>query len=79
LTYRLVSVGEMASGVAHEINNPLTGIMGLSQLLLEENLPDNVKQDLQTIYGESQRAAAIVKKPAFLCQKTHSNQRSNST
>jgi PAS domain S-box-containing protein len=61
LTDRLVSVGEMASGVAHEINNPLTGIMGLSQLLLEEDLPDNVKQDLQTIYGESRRAAAIVK------------------
>jgi len=36
---RLASVGEMASGIAHEINNPLTSVVGFSELLLERTCP----------------------------------------
>jgi two-component system, NtrC family, sensor kinase len=61
LNERLVSVGEMASGVAHELNNPLTSVIGLSQLLLNEEVPQAVKEDLEAIYSEARRAAAIVK------------------
>jgi PAS domain S-box-containing protein len=61
ITDRLASVGEMASGIAHEINNPLTGIIGLSHLLLEEDLPGDTKEDIQLVYNEAQRAANIVK------------------
>jgi len=61
LTDRLSSIGEMSAGVAHEINNPLTGIVSLSQLLLENNPPDELKEDITDIHNEAQRAASIVK------------------
>jgi signal transduction histidine kinase len=61
LTDRLASIGEMAAGIAHELNNPLTGVIGLSQLLLDEAVSDGAKEDLKLIYNEAQRAAAVVK------------------
>jgi len=61
LTDRLASVGELASGIAHELNNPLTGVIGFSQLLLDKDIPGDIKSDLQVIYSEAQRAAQVVK------------------
>jgi PAS domain S-box-containing protein len=62
MTERLASVGELASGIAHELNNPLTSVIGFSQLLMERNIADNdIKEDLGLIYSEAQRAAGIVK------------------
>ncbi|OGO30343.1 MAG: hypothetical protein A2Z29_09790 [Chloroflexi bacterium RBG_16_56_11] len=61
LTDRLASLGEMAAGLAHELNNPLTGILSLSQLLVREDMPAEQKEDLQCIYDEAKRAADIVK------------------
>jgi two-component system NtrC family sensor kinase len=61
LTDRLASIGELASGIAHELNNPLTSVIGFSQLLLEEDISQNLKEDVGTIYSEAQRASAIVK------------------
>ncbi len=61
VTDRLASVGELASGIAHELNNPLTGVIGFSELLLEKDISDDVKEDIKTICGEAQRAAAVVK------------------
>ena len=49
LTDRLASVGEMAAGIAHELNNPLTGVVALSQLLLENGVPDEMKEDMIAI------------------------------
>jgi PAS domain S-box-containing protein len=57
---RLASIGELASGIAHEINNPLTGILGLSELILDTNVPADVREDLKTIHSEAQRTARIV-------------------
>jgi PAS domain S-box-containing protein len=61
VTNRLSSIGELASGIAHELNNPLTSIIGFSDLLLGRELPDDVKEDLTIINTEAQRTAKIVK------------------
>lgn len=61
ITDRLASVGELASGIAHELNNPLTGVIGLSQLLIERDVPVDIKEDLKLVYSEAQRAAQVVK------------------
>jgi PAS domain S-box-containing protein len=61
LTDRLASVGEMASGIAHELNNPLTSVIGLSGLLVKMDMPEDVKEDMIAIRNEAQRAATIVR------------------
>jgi len=61
ITDRLASVGELAAGIAHELNNPLTSVIGFSQLLLDKNVTDDVKEDLKVVYSEAQRAAEVVK------------------
>ena len=58
---RLASIGEMAAGIAHEINNPLTSVMIFTSLLLKNpSLDPPVKADLETILGETGRCATIV-------------------
>jgi len=60
LSSRLASIGELAAGVAHEINNPLTGILAFSQRLLRKSTDKKVSQDLERIHNEALRAATVV-------------------
>jgi len=58
---KLVSIGRLSAGVAHEINNPLTTILTTSMLIQEEFDPkDPIYQELQTITDEALRCRKIV-------------------
>jgi signal transduction histidine kinase len=71
MSSRLAAVGEMAAGIAHEINNPLTGILGFSELLMENNLPENLRADVETIHSEANRAAGIIKNLLVFARQHH--------
>jgi two-component system NtrC family sensor kinase len=59
---KLASLGQMAAGVAHEINNPLTGVLTYSSFLLKniEGTPE-LREDLEVIVRETKRCREIVK------------------
>jgi signal transduction histidine kinase len=58
---KLASIGTLASGIAHEINNPLYAITGLAELLREESRPEVMREYLNEIVTSGQRITTIVR------------------
>ncbi|MGB4268786.1 MAG: cache domain-containing protein [Spirochaetota bacterium] len=58
---KLASLGRLASGIAHEINNPLTAILTYSSLLLEDLKDTDFEEDLRVIIKETLRCRDIVR------------------
>jgi len=59
---KLSALGELASGVAHDFNNTLAGILGRAQLLLRTNDPEKIKRGLDIIVKTAEDGAKTVKR-----------------
>jgi len=60
ISSRLSMVGEMAAGIAHEVSNPLTTVLGYSDLLLKRDISDKDRDDLEIINRSAKQAADIL-------------------
>ncbi len=68
---RLATIGQLAAGVAHELNEPLSSILGFAQLLQRDPaLPERGRQDLQRIVTASLHAREIIKKLLLFARQT---------
>ena len=69
-TEKLAAIGELVAGVAHELNNPLTGISTFAQLLLEDELESEQIESVSLIKREADRAIGVIRDLLLFARKT---------
>jgi two-component system NtrC family sensor kinase len=68
------SIGRLAAGVAHEINNPLTGVLTFTHMLLRrKDIVKDIRSDLETIAKQTERVRKIVKNLLDFSRQTELN------
>jgi len=69
---KMAAVGLLAAGIAHEINNPLSGVVGYSKLLLERDLEPNIREKVERIAQSGERCRKIVEGVLLFSRSQHS-------
>ncbi len=68
---RLAAMGQMIAGVAHELNNPLTAVIGVTEMLRDAEHQDSERRHLELAHSQARRAAQIVQSLLSFARPPH--------